>query len=555
MVPSWQEMMMREAWATAQKIREQKKKVVETAVSPYSEYEQDPVGFCTTVLGDKFTEDVIEVVESVAENPVTIARSANGTGKTHSAARIAIWFFLVFPDSKVFVTAAPPADNLKKMLWGEIMGIVRRHPELFRGFTITANSITRHSESFISTLTIPQAGTSEVKVAKFSGKHAPHLLFIVDEGDGVPDECYTGIESCMSGGEMARLLIMFNPKITSGIVYTKEVRHQANVVHLSALRHPNVITGKDVIPGAATRSSVIRRINEWTFPVPDGELATEDIWEVPDFLVGLTGPALDGTIYPPLLPGKRKVTEPSFWYMVLGEYPQQSDTQLISDAWISAARSRWDAYVSVHGEVPPLGVSPLIGVDVAEYGKDANTACVRWGGFVGRMYSWQGVDASDSADKALSIAYKTGSKMIMVDGTGVGSTVAPLIARRVRMEGGSKEEKIRAISVKVGSKPSPVIKAEQGEFYSLRDQLWWAVREWLRTDPGAMLPPDHMLLEELKVPTYAKTDNGRLKIMKKEVIRDLLKRSSDRADALCMTFLPIPKAKVLAMDFAEREDA
>ena len=50
-----------------------------------------------------------------------------------------------------------------------------------------------------------------------------------------------------------------------------------------------------------------------------------------------------------------------------------------------------------------------------------------------------------------------------------------------------------------------------------------------------MLPPDEMLVEELATPTYEVT-NGKVRVMKKDVMRDLLKRSPDRADGLCLTF-------------------
>jgi hypothetical protein len=69
----------------------------------------------------------------------------------------------------------------------------------------------------------------------------------------------------------------------------------------------------------------------------------------------------------------------------------------------------------------------------------------------------------------------------------------------------------------------------------LRDQLWWACREWLRTDPGAMLPPDELLIEELQTPTY-EVDRGKIRVMKKDTMREVLKRSPDRADSLCLTF-------------------
>jgi hypothetical protein len=90
-----------------------------------------------------------------------------------------------------------------------------------------------------------------------------------------------------------------------------------------------------------------------------------------------------------------------------------------------------------------------------------------------------------------------------------------------------------AVPVKVASAPTE--KTELGEFGTLRDQLWWAFREWLRVDPGAMLPPDGLLLEELQTPTY-EVKNGNVKVMDKATMRELLKRSPDRADALCLTF-------------------
>ena len=78
---------------------------------------------------------------------------------------------------------------------------------------------------------------------------------------------------------------------------------------------------------------------------------------------------------------------------------------------------------------------------------------------------------------------------------------------------------------------SPTEKTELGEFQILRDQLWWACREWLRTDTGAMLPPDELLVEELQTPTY-EVVNGKVRVMKKATMKELLKRSPDRGDAL-----------------------
>jgi len=144
--------------------------------------------------------------------------------------------------------------------------------------------IRRSPSDFLTGVTIPSSGTAQERESKFSGKHQKHLLFVIDEGDAVPDEVYRGIESCMSGGIKSRLLIFLNPRHASGPVYRMQRDQKANVVHLSAFRHPNVIQGYDVFPGAVTRDTTVRRINEWTRPYVEGEkVEAESLFELPDF--------------------------------------------------------------------------------------------------------------------------------------------------------------------------------------------------------------------------------------------------------------------------------
>jgi hypothetical protein len=489
----------------------------------FSAYQDDPVDFCERVLGETYTDEIKVLMESVRDHPITIAKSGNAVGKTHAAARIAIWFFKVFKDSQVYTAAAPPESNLKKLLWGEIGSVIEKHPKLFRLDDSKILHISKSAQSFLTGVTIPMSGTEAQREAKFSGKHAPYLLFIVDEGDAVPDSVYRGIESCMSGGH-ARLLVMFNPRTEAGEAYRMERDGRANVVQLSAFNHPNVISGEDRMPGAVTREVTVRRINEWCRCLAQDGRPACDCFELPSFLEGTTAKSQSGQMYPPLKPGHYKVMEPAFSYMVLGEYPAQGSTQLISRDWIAKARSRWDLYVTKHGEKPPIGAAGVMGLDVAEFGADTNAACFRYGGWVDRLVLWGGVDTLVTGDRA-SEEYKTRSMSLAnVDASGVGTGVAPQMQRAGCL---------RALPVKVASSPTET--TELGEFYILRDQLWWSCREWLRTDPGAMLPPDEALLEELCTPTYS-VINGKIRVMPKHVMRSLLKRSPDRADALNLTF-------------------
>ena len=490
--------------------------------SDFSDYQEDPVGFGENVLGETYTDDVERMMESVRDHPITIARSSNAVGKTHAAGRVAVWFYKVFHDAQVYTAAAPPESNLKKLLWGEIGSLVEKHPDLFKTDTVKTLHVERSAQSFITGVTIPMSGTDAQRQAKFSGKHAPYLLFILDEGDAIPDEVFIAIESCLSGGH-GRLLVMFNPRAEMGEAYRMERDCRANVVSLSAFNHPNVVAGEDRIPGAVTQEVTVRRINEWCRPLRERERLDTECFELPEFLEGVVASSQTGIPYPPLQPGLYKIMEPMFSVMVLGEYPSQGSNQLISREWIARARSRWDVYVAENGETPPEGVYGTQGLDVAEFGSDANVLCSRYGGYVERPFVWSGIDTVSTGDRAVDEFKGRKISMVNVDATGVGTGIAPYMQR----------QGCSAYPVKVAS--SPTEKTDLGEFQILRDQLWWACREWLRTDPGAMLPPDEMLLEELQTPTY-EVVNGKVRVMKKDVMRDLLKRSPDRADSLCLTF-------------------
>jgi hypothetical protein len=87
---------------------------------------------------------------------------------------------------------------------------------------------------------------------------------------------------------------------------------------------------------------------------------------------------------------------------------------------------------------------------------------------------------------------------------------------------------------------SPTYKTELGEFFQLRDQLYWSVMVWLRDDPGAMLPPDDELCDELAAPSYG-IKNGKIRITDGETLRELIGHSPDKASSLALTFAPMPQ--------------
>lgn len=64
--------------------------------------------------------------------------------------------------------------------------------------------------------------------------------------------------------------------------------------------------------------------------------------------------------------------------------------------------------------------------------------------------------------------------------------------------------------------------------------MWDSMRKWLQQ--GGAIPDDYELTKELAAVTYTYDGQGRLKLESKEVIRERVGFSPDRADALALTF-------------------
>ena len=504
----------------------------------YSRYRSDPVGFARGKLGSGLWAGQERILKSVRDNEVTIVKSANAVGKTFVAADAGLWFLRCFEGAQVYMTAAPPLGNLRRLLWGEVEKKVLEHLGVF-GVEPGDLRLKLGPRYTMEGVTIPASGSHAKRVARFSGKHAPALMFIVDEGDAVPDAVYEGIESCMSN-EFVRLLILFNPREQAGPVYRKEIGGQAHVIELDAFEHPNVRMGREVIPGAVSRKVTVRRIVDWSRAMVEGDRPDEadpDWFRVAEFLDGATVLLDDGARTAPLVGGEwRKVTNPALSYMTLARYPGQAENQLISRAWVQRAQQRWLAWRAVYGDKAPEGIRPVVGVDVAEFGLDRNVCCVRYGGWVAPFESWGGVDVLVTGDRAAARAQEVDARECFTDATGVGSGVGPQM-RRWWAAHRDAERPFQGHVTEVKVAEAPTMRVEEGEFGLLRDQLWWKVREWLRKDAGAMLPPSEGLADELCAVQY-RVHRGKIQVSDKDALRKLLGRSPDLADALGLTFAP-----------------
>jgi hypothetical protein len=71
------------------------------------------------------------------------------------------------------------------------------------------------------------------------------------------------------------------------------------------------------------------------------------------------------------------------------------------------------------------------------------------------------------------------------------------------------------------------------QYFNRRTEMWFETAEWIKR--GGALPNIPELIAELSTPTYFFQD-GKVRLIEKDQIKETLGRSPDLADALCLTF-------------------
>jgi len=485
--------------------------------TPFQEkYANDPCGFASEILGLNLWDRQRDILNSVRDHKYTAVQAAIGTGKTYSAADVALWFLNTRPHSKVVVTAAPPERQIRDLLFAEIRMAHKR--AIQRGVPLVGGTphtmrIIADDNWWVQGFTIPTTGTPEERIAKFHGQHAAGgVLVIADEAHGIPPEIFEAFDNIISG-EGCKILLLSNPLAPSGPFWSATRDNDYNTITISAFEHPNVDTGQNIIPGAVDRTTTQRRIEKWTRPLSP--------------LDGRKNPLV---ITVPWTGEERVVINPVFCYKVLGEFPWEAERALVPLAAIHQAKMNWQILMEEYDNDLPIDLlpEPVCGLDVAEFGADSNCFCARFGRALPPMLRWQGMEIPATAHRAAHLVREVGGRRINIDGIAVGAAVAPLL-RKEEIDG----EPIRAIGVKVSW--SPTRDAEEFQFYRLRDQLGWLVRLWMLNTDTAIYADEDLEADMLAF-EYQETRSG-LRISTKNQVRGkLMGRSPDGFESLMMTF-------------------
>jgi|GEM_PF-1293604 len=279
--------------------------------------------------------------------------SGNGIGKTKLLSGTVNWFVDCF--ESIAYTFHTSAKQDKLTTWKEIHKD-RSGKGLPGRLLDTRIEITK--DRFAESRTTSDAqGKGEEKI---KGQHNEFLLFLVDEADGVEEFVFKAIETMESGG-ISIVLMMANPRSRASAFHRIKRYSYVRTFRISSLYHPNVVQGRDVIPGAVRRDFVEKQIEKGCEVVSehDAEKFTFDLpYDVK--CKGVVLPA--GTVFKP---------QPEFMWTVLGIAPPTSlDKTVIPVGTYEAACSREPQ----GGDV----TRARVGVDAARDGKDRGTVYIHW---------------------------------------------------------------------------------------------------------------------------------------------------------------------------------
>lgn len=185
-------------------------------------------------------------------NPYIIAvSSGHNTGKSYIVSLLAIHFLYEFENSIIYAIA-PGERSLKRTMLRYIKTHIAGREIEFPGQRM-ATELKVTENNFLSGIPIGAGGNTE----KIHGTHPPFGMAILDESQKYTRNVFDAVESTLSGCKVRVLFSIRNPESASGHAHDIESASKSIRVSISCLDHPNIVHGREIIPGAVNRQYVL----------------------------------------------------------------------------------------------------------------------------------------------------------------------------------------------------------------------------------------------------------------------------------------------------------
>lgn len=467
--------------------------------------------FVREVLKARLDREQQAIIESVQHHARTAVASGTARGKDFVSACASLCFMYLTPrfrdgkliaNTKVAMTA-PTGRQVANIMTPEVRRLLRQ-AEVLPGRLVGGGIRTDYEEWFLTGFK-----ADEHNHEAWSGFHAVNTMFVVTEASGIAQSIFDAIEGNLQGN--SRLLLVFNPNVTTGYAAQAMKSPRFNRFRLDSLNAENVIQKAHIIPGQVDYDWVRDKVEHWCSRISRQEMNEGE----GDFV-------FEGGFYRP---------NDLFRVKVRGMFPKVSEDALIPYEWIEIANKRWEQYQS---EGFASGKSVLLGVDVAGMGRDNSVLIARQGNYIARIEAHQSGGQADHMHVAGMVAQylKDSKARAFIDTIGEGAGVYARL-----QELGYRN----AVSCKF-SEGAKSLKDITGvySFANMRAYCYWAMRDWLnpRNNFQPALPPCDELLQEATEVHWAFRSDGSIAIEPKEDIKKRLGRSPDYLDALASTFYP-----------------
>ncbi len=434
------------------------------AATDFTKYANDPAGFMRDVLRCEPWSMQVTMAEAVRDHPRVVVVTANGIGKDWCTARLALWF--CFARRGFVILTGPTQRQVKEILMRQVRVAFAAAPEL-------------PGELFQMELRVSDdcgilAFTSD-NADKLTGYHNENLLICVTEGQGVEDEAYEAARACCTSPKN-RLFVYGNPTRPTGPFVKAAESDHWHTLTVPASAHPNVISGREEIPGAISR--------EWVDAMRDEYGEGSSV----------------------------------FQSRVMARFPTESLEGLIKREWLRAAFDRWES-----GELIDVTAKRYLSLDVARFGPDSSVLSIVRGPVVEELVTWRGLALTESADRTLRERDRVWTNRmgpppaILVDEPGVGGGCIDIL------------RKLGARVIPYNGANTP---KDERRFLNSRAETHWTFRTLLENGRIA-LPRDRLLEEEaMAVEWQINPATNKIQILSKDTMRGTLGRSPDRLDSV-----------------------
>ena len=428
-----------------------------------AEYKNDWVSFAEKILGVNLYSKQKDILRLIQDNRKVAVRSANGCGKTFVAAVSGLCFLYTRPGSQVILTA-PNYDQAKNVLFSEVQSVMAMGADKILGGAIQDTQIKIRADWMMRIIS-PKDET------RAKGIHSNAGVYVIcDEAIGIDIKILEALSTIVL--DDCKCLEISNPQTRNSRFYERFTTDSGwKTEHMSAFHTP-AFTGEEVvIPGLTTPTNV-------------------DDWE------------------------KEYGKDSAFWsHAVLGEFPDQSITQLISLEEVEAAMGRPDTMTPTH--------TRHLGIDSAGQGDDMTVVVMRAGNKVKVLHEEYKTDEVRLAGTVMALIreYQIDGTVFM-DGTGGwGRGTASLL----------KDEGINVVDVPFGGSP-----VRDDTMFNRRAELYWNLRRWVREEAELSDIPERMKADLIGI-EYYNDRKGKLRIEEKDEIKKRIGRSPDHADSLALT--------------------